>query len=367
MRSGHKTFAAFFTVLSGLLLALVGLVVRWPPWAWVTVVGLLLVTAVLTARSGRRDDPIPQEKTLEPDLPIPPLERWEQVVTDVALPSAMDDYDFLFSATVRWCPGDAPAKAPLVNAAGLAANAVLDRARRVAASQPPYRTSLVQHELSAALGSMRPDASGRVRAMAENVSLSLSDMDRQRLSKLATTRKNKELWEHERNYERNKRDYLGKDVLKDTGSAVVWWLSKDDEKVEDTVQLIGTLAQLSAAAKNQDVPEEFQHMAPFPVPDEPEPGGQNGQADGPYFADPFRNGSAPSAANGHKESAADMLEKLLGAMSLTPDDPVGVHFADRVTEAVRVAGRTDLAEEMERRFNPPPPPEGQGTEDPENG
>jgi hypothetical protein len=58
----------------------------------------------------------------------------------------------------------------------------------------------------------------------------------------------KAIWEHQRKYEQNKRAYLGRDVLKDPGSAVVWWLARNDDHVEKTVQAIGLLAQLSSAA-----------------------------------------------------------------------------------------------------------------------
>ncbi|MGH3870444.1 MAG: hypothetical protein ACRDSR_02850 [Pseudonocardiaceae bacterium] len=53
--------------------------------------------------------------------------------------------------------------------------------------------------------------------------------------------------EHEHDHERRKRDYLRDDVLQNTGSAITWWLARKDNDVEDTVRLIGALAQLSAA------------------------------------------------------------------------------------------------------------------------
>jgi len=45
MSSGRKTVAAFFTVICGLLLTIIGLCADWPPQVWV-IVGVLLVTAL---------------------------------------------------------------------------------------------------------------------------------------------------------------------------------------------------------------------------------------------------------------------------------------------------------------------------------
>ncbi|WP_367126176.1 hypothetical protein [Streptomyces phytohabitans] len=367
MSSGHRTFTVFLTLLSGLLLTLIGIVTHWPPLLWAVVMALLLLTALWAVRPRRTSGVIPQQRTLEPDLPIPPVDRWERVVTDIPLPSGMDDYDFLFSATIRWCPGTAPDRAPLVNAVGLATHSIVERAREVVATQAPYRSALAQHLLSAALGCMRPDATGRVEAMAENVELSLSETDRQRLNKLSTTRKNKELWEHERNYERNKRDYLGEDVLKDPGSAVVWWLSKDETRVEDTVQLIGTLAQLSAAARNEEVPDEFQpYLNSFPSPEASAQNGfhdafsENGRAGHPYdmtSAFPYGTASGHTGGVPPGAAAAEAVEQLLTALELSADEPVGVLLTDRITEAVHGAGKAEEAEELGRRFSPPPPPE----------
>src|SRR5690606_13970414 len=72
-----------------------------------------------------------------------------------------------------------------------------------------------------------------------------------------------------RKYECDRREYLGKDVLKDTGSAVVWWLAKHDDQVKQAVDEIGPLAQLSSAANDRDVPERYRHMVPYPPPEAP--------------------------------------------------------------------------------------------------
>jgi hypothetical protein len=42
-------------------------------------------------------------------------------------------------------------------------------------------------------------------------------------------------------------------VLRSTGSALVWWLSKDDSDVRGATELIDTLAQLSAVARDEQL------------------------------------------------------------------------------------------------------------------
>ncbi|MDB4898026.1 MAG: hypothetical protein JWN15_4288 [Firmicutes bacterium] len=199
MSSGHKTLTAFLTIICGLILVITGLLMGWPRWLWPVLAALLLTGSVLVSKATARPrSPIPLEYTLEPDLPIPPPQRQEQRVTNVALPSSVDDYAFLLTAIVRWAPLETPAGAPHINPGGLAVEAVLLRAREVTAGEPPNRSTLVQHQLNGVLGTMLPDPSGRVLATAENVTLGLSDVDLERLSKLANVRKDEDVWEHER-------------------------------------------------------------------------------------------------------------------------------------------------------------------------
>jgi hypothetical protein len=114
--------------------------------------------------------------------------------------------------------------------------------------------------LAAALGTMLPDATGQVVVWADNIVLSIPDDDAQRLHKLSALRKHEQIWEHERGFERNVRGYLSNEVLDSTGSAVVWWLARHTDDVEEAVRLIGPLAQLTAAANNTTVHELFQHL-----------------------------------------------------------------------------------------------------------
>lgn len=342
MSSGHRTLTVFLTVICLLVLTIAGLATDWPRWYWPALGATALTGAVAAARAGAaRGDRILPEATLEPDLPIPPPPRQEHRVTNVALPSAMPDYDFLFSATVRWIPQECGT--PHFDPCGLAVHAVLLRAREFAARQSPRSPAMAQHQLNGVLSVMEPDASGRVLAMAKDVGLVLSDSDRERLSKLSDVRKDEDVWEHERNYERNKRMYLSDDVLKDPGSAVVWWLARNGEQVEGTVERIGLLAQLSAAANNSEVAPPFRDLLEAreqePVTEEaPQPE----HAPGPE-----------EAVVPPEEWVAEQMMRWLGFNS---DDPEMVHLAARVAEGVRATGRKDEADKFLRVFAAPEPP-----------
>ena len=67
-------------------------------------------------------------------------------------------------------------------------------------------------------------------------------------------RKHERIWEQERRMEVNMRRYLSEDVLSDTGSAIVWWLARHPDQIEESVQMIGALAQLTAAANSKEIP-----------------------------------------------------------------------------------------------------------------
>ncbi|MFD7895024.1 hypothetical protein [Streptomyces sp. NPDC059743] len=295
------------------------------------------------------------------------MQRQEQRVTRVALPSAVADYDFSFSATVRWILVEAGQDAPLINPGGLAVDAVLRRARAVTAEQPPMRSALLQHQLDAALGIMRPDPTDRVLAMAQDVSLVLPEPDRERLTRLSAVRKDEDLWEHERNYERNKRAYLGEDVLKDTGSAVVWWLSKNDDQVEGAVDRIGLLASLSAAANNDAIAPTFQHLVAPPADHmfAPAGGGPESAYDPGYKAEDAEavGTGEPSQPSG-PESTVDSLLEWIG---FGPDDMDLALFAERLAQIAQLHGKTAAADKIRKRFEPPEPDDGTNdvTEGPE--
>ncbi|MEU9271934.1 hypothetical protein AB0E04_41995 [Streptomyces sp. NPDC048251] len=326
MTTGRKTTTLFLTVLCALLLTILGLVQEWPAWAWAA---LALVTAGAPAAAFKlaamRRGPLPADFTNF--LPAAPIERREHHVSRVALPSQWDDYDFVFSATVRWHPLESHGGEPVLNPAGLAVEAVLERARTLTEQREPGRASLVQHELSGALSRMRPDASGHLQVMAENITLTLHEPDQERLTKLAEVRKDKAVWEHQRKYEQSKRAYLGDDALKDTGSAVVWWLAKNDNHIEKTVADLGLLAQLTSAANDTDIPERLQGLIP--------------------------TSSGPSMHAEREPTATDHFDAFLTGMGFTSEDDRRVMLTKQIADIIRTQDRHETADELLRRYDPP--------------
>lgn len=155
-------------------------------------------------------------------------------------------------------------------------------------------------------------------------------------------RKNEDIWEYERRYEQSKREYLGADVLKNPGSAVVWWLARNDDQVEKAVQDIGILAQLSCAANNVNVPESFWS----PAPDSASAHAPDSRQSGP-------NGSDTSHSPAGEKSATDHFDAFLRAMDLAEDDDRRVLFAHRVADLVAIHGHQEIADEMMHRFDTP--------------
>ncbi|MFF1902374.1 hypothetical protein [Kitasatospora sp. NPDC058218] len=265
-----KVNVAVLAVATGSVPVLLGLAAGWPVWLWA--VAAAVVALVVQQTAGRQGAAV-VEAAREPYPSSPPpvqppaveLPYQESRVEGVALPSGVPDYDFLFSATVWWRPVRNMSGLVHANPGSLAVETVLARARAVTEREHPGRLDLVRHRLEGMLGTQSPDSSGLVVAMGGRVGLGLPEADRERLGKLSEVRKAEEVWEHERRYERNKRAYLGEDVLKSPGSAVVWWLARHDEEVREAVGMIGPLAQLSAAANDQPVDELYEYLVTRPV------------------------------------------------------------------------------------------------------
>ncbi|MER5770905.1 hypothetical protein [Streptomyces sp. NPDC001985] len=351
MSSGQKTMLVFLTLIGGLLLTILGLHWHWPFWAW-SVAGILLVTAPVAAVSlaERNRDPFPVALLREPDLPVPPVERRELRITEVALPSSAEDYDFLFSATVRWCPVPAPGGAPPIHACGLAVDSILERARAITSTREPGRASLVQHELDGELATMCADSTSRVQAMALDVALTLADEDRERLAKLAAVRKDEAVWEHERKYEQSRRAYLGEDVLKDTSSAVVWWLHRNDDRIDRTVKDLGLLAQLTSVANDEDVMDRLQHLVAPERNDDPPAGAPADPADADSPLDPSARRDEPPPAN----DLAFAFSRFLRDTGLSPESPETILLAEYVAQTMNHHDE-DQAAGLKERFGSPRP------------
>jgi hypothetical protein len=194
--------------------------------------------------------------------------------------------------------------------------------------------------LAAALGTVLPDGSGQVVTWAGDVALSISDDDDARLRKMSELRKQELAWEHERGVERTMRAYLRNEVLDSPGSAVVWWLARHPEQVEDTARLIGPLAQLSAAAHDTPVHELFRDLVPeqgSPVPRQVDIGSAQALDAGPH-GDNIVGGVAALA----DELFADR-----------PDDAQRRLFGYELGNLVDNHGHPDLAGRIRRLFGVP--------------
>lgn len=326
MNENHRALLTASSIGGGLLV----IVLIWsaPHLLWIPALAAVAVFGAVVAGNARRPIEDPLEKTsAEPLLPSVP--HYSIRIDEMLLPSSQEDYAFRFSATVRWSPLEAPPGryTPDANLSALAIVDVLRRARQVTARWDPAESSFVRHELGGLLGRMRDDSTGSVRAMAESVQLSLLDGDRERIDRLATLRKEKAVWEHERKHEQSKREYLGKDVLKSPGSAVIWSLARNGDQVGETVRELASLVRLYSAANNAPIPEIFQQYVP-----------------GLVLSDPVQD----------KEPRS--LVGCLDAFVKFEDERQRSLFIQLLADSCVQQGLTDLAGELLHEFTPPEPP-----------
>jgi hypothetical protein len=312
------------TVLSGVILAgvliILSRLVHWPLWTVLVGIAAIAGGAWVFMTATQRHQLIREGAT--PPLAVapdpPPREYQKETVTGIRLPSGRADYHFVFSAMVLWLPvGAASEWTPGLK--DLAVHEIVRRAGDLTQAQDPGGSWLIGHELSRALSEPRSDAKGRIQAMAESVQLLIPDEDQHRLDKLAAIRKDEDVWEHERQRERSMRRYLGTDVLKDPGSAVVWWLARNDDQLDKAVQNISLLGQLSRAANNAGIFEPTE----------------------------------PRVAEQPATSAADLFDAFMVALGITRDSDDHVLFTDQVANLVAKRGYQEVADEMTGRGHPP--------------
>lgn len=350
MNRDEKTLLTSFAAGSVVILLMILLMIAWPTWSWLFLtLGLLAITALIGRQiRGQREQEQPRalrdntEAThREPATPA------EHHVSNAALPSAEADYRFLFSATVHWYP--IPDRNGISHDAhhGIAVDSILSRAGRLSSTQPPADHVHAQYKLAADLGIQRPDPSRQLVAWADTITLTLSDDDTDRLTKLADLRKQQAVWDHERGSERSMRAYLGEEVLESPGSAVVWWLARHTDDVHTTVRLIGDFAQLVAAANNTDIDERFQRFLPAPEPADPTSGDL---PEGPQASPAHRNGTDPTSSNGAQPSPEAIFADDLfphpeeqGQRSMFLDDLAKVADAHgKHSQADRIRSTLDL-------------------------
>ncbi|MFF8447207.1 hypothetical protein ACF06Q_05855 [Streptomyces leeuwenhoekii] len=359
----HRFPSLLFVALCGLAPAVLGNLLHWSAWLWgfmsmVTTSGTLLL--VMTVLGGGRAS-VDRYETGEPEPPAAPAEPpyQEARVVDAALPSATDGYDFVFSATVWWRPVAEHADRSDAASPALAVSSIISRALEVVRHEEPGRASFARYLLEGELGVPLPDRSGRVTSLAADVTLALAPADRERLRRLNDLRKDEEIWEYERQHERNKRRYLGDDVLKSTGSAVVWWLARHEDEIEKAVDMIGPLAQISAAANDEEVPELFRHLLVPPV------GARSEATVGGPLWDGHGQGGGTFDREEEEVGVSDRLLLLLAAVGLKPDMDEYTVLVHRVVRSLEAAGLHEAAEEIRRAILLTP--DGAGGEEPEGG
>lgn len=313
----NRTSLLGAVVVVGIGLMVIALLGDWPVWLRLLLLAALAICAVAVWLV------VPHSASWYRAKEIDEPPTYHRASTgEVLLPSAAPDYTFRFSATVQWSSTSANHHSDL---SVLAVNNIVSRARSIVLREPPVLVSLLSKQLDAALSVPQLDSSGQVEAMAGEVTLALPAEDVKRLDRIAELRKQEELWENERRYQKNLRKYLGEDVFKSPGSAVIWWLATKENHLKEAESLIGTLTRLSAAANDDKaVIEEFLPR-------------QNGKD----FRDPDPN---------PVEEASGCLRSLMEQINLPSDSDQGVQFVHRVANYMAAAGYPEQAQTILREF-----------------
>lgn len=345
MNSSDKSMLGAAVFLCAGVPVICGFVFGWPLWL-LFAVPLPVIPGVVYRRIRarlvyERDLDIrmsAQRLAVQPPPPAPEPVRHQQTSVPVtALPSAQPDYRFVFSATVYWRFRPDVPQPVHGNPAALAIEAIVAQAKDVTAAEEPLDHQQVRHRLDSLLGQPRLDRTGAVEASAAGVRLELEPADRERLEMFARTRKDAEVWDYQRHREQDKRRYLGEDVLRDTGSAVVWWLSRHENDVHTVVQDIPTLADLAEAANNQWTPPAQRSL----------PSG----GDMSMFEVDFSGGYVPDEDVAAPRSLSDVVEEMFDRAGLEAGSPERELFVDRVADGLRAAGKTAAAQELHATFS----------------
>lgn len=226
------------------LVLLLGAIPVTAPLAWLPLAAFIFYAVRYVKQRNSQELPPPQYEP-PPRPEATPPEPLSYTLSGVALDSALPGYRFLLSCVVHWyLPPTAPG-ALQVPHTGAAVNSILARAKEITKAASPLDRNTVQHQLTAALGTPQPDPSRQVMVWAEQVSLTTPDEETKQLRQLSELRRRELLWELERKHERRVRAYLEQEVLVSPSSAVVWWLARHLDRVDEAARLIGPLTQLS--------------------------------------------------------------------------------------------------------------------------
>ncbi|GAA3003121.1 hypothetical protein GCM10010483_55130 [Actinokineospora diospyrosa] len=245
----------------------VGAIFKWDGWITAVVIAVLLGAVAVVAPQvsptaarlrGRPlgDRRFPEPVVVPPPAPAPPPPG-ARTLTSVRLPSAIEDIPFTLTCTVRWYPRGQGHPDP----GALAVQSVISRARQLTHLHHPQDSGAV-HALAAELSTPGTDSGNAVQAWATEVNLTVGEEHDSYLRNRLRLGRQRQLAQLEIDNERFLRGYLTEEVLTSAGSTVVWWLAKDSTKVRETVDLIGPLAQLSAAANDREVDRAFRALVP---------------------------------------------------------------------------------------------------------
>ncbi|QKV79603.1 hypothetical protein [Amycolatopsis sp. Hca4] len=339
--------------VAALLVSLcVGLVAGWPLW----VTGLFMAAAaggtlfVLHSRHYRRGQAelriaAEQRRRMAaeqaPPPPPPPAPTPPSCeVSSGSLPSSMDGIPFAFSCRVHWLVAPNRPLDGHANPAALAAAAVVHRARQISQSHHP-EDDTVLHALAASLGQAATSPDGFLSVWATEVRVEVSKHHREHLLKLADLRREQQVQERRIERERMVRAYLGDEVLTSVGSTVVWWLARNDKNVRETVDLIGTLAQLSAAANDAEVDELFKHLLP-----------ENARMPAAPTPDWFAPSPTPPEPTVTADSVEPMTEPRAEHADLLPDpdDAENGLFGHQLADLVDQHGYPEKARQVRERY-----------------
>lgn len=297
------TVAARLPARNALILALAG--------------GVAVLAAVTRWPQPSRSSAEPARVTVVE--PPPPAQFQTRPITGIRLPTALADYHFEFAASVFWLPS----ADGVCGAGDIAVNEIIRRACKITGQRNPSDATIAASDLSVVLGVLRPDPRRQVEVRAESVHLQLPPGDQRRLDQFATLRKEEGLWEYQRRSQVSKRHYLRTDVLKDAGSAVVWWLAKHEDDPKQVAASIDVLTQLADAANNV---ENTNHMT---------------DTDSATF-------DAPTGLS----TPAEHFDAFLDSLDPEPSDDVRLTLTSQVARLVDGHDQ-NAADEMRRRHNEP--------------
>lgn len=354
MSTNEKFAVALVAVVPFLLILITGLTQGWPTWSWLLLSLLSPAVSVLLARSIKRSRAQQFQEYRQMSAPPPPLPQPEQprqeILPSVAVPSAVQDYQFLLSGTIYWRPKANGSPSAHGNLGAVAREAIISRSAEVLAHERPDNHSLLNERLNAVLGTVLPAPSGEVDAWASGISVTLPEVDLKRLHRLAEVRKEEEVWEHERNHERNVREYLGGDVLGNPGRAVVWWLARHTEQkdsgLEATVKNIDDLRRLTSAAHATEIPEWQNPDAQASTPSSASmPGNSFHPSGDDGTQQPFNfNGGTP------EQTATEKLLAYFDETVRSSEPDERDLFVRRVAQVFDTHGQNADATELRRRF-----------------